>query len=99
MKDNEQILTIYGNLCDLQSRFSCALQNAHCLFAWFSECSHAVSDNNELDAFFSVIDHMDTLNELFDDYTSDLLNYLHGNLKEDEAEKMNQQREGIAPKD
>lgn len=98
MKDSEQVLKIYGDLSGLQSRFSCALQNAHILFSWYTECSKAITDKSELDALFGIIDHMDTLNELLSDYTDDLRYYLHDKLQEDEAEKSNQQRERYLPK-
>lgn len=102
-KDYEQVLKIWGDLCDLQSRFSCALQNAHFLFSWYAECSKAITDAYELDALYSVIDQMGFLNQLFDDYTSDMGHYLHEKYKEgdawEKAAKANQQREGNVPKD
>lgn len=102
-KDYEEVLMLWGNLCDLQTRFACALQNAHFLFSWYTECSSTLANNGELDALFSVIDHMDVLNQLFSDFNDDFGYYLHEKSKEGEAwekaEKVNQQREGYAPKD
>lgn len=58
--------------------------------------------NSELDALFSVIDHMDVLNQSFYDFNDDMSYYLHEKGTEGEAwekaEKANQQREGYAPK-
>ena len=100
-KDYEQVLKIYGDLCDVQSRFSCALQNAHFLFGWYAECSKTIVNSEELNALYSVFDQMSFLNQLFDDFTSDMGYYLHEKQQEGEAwekaEKANQQREGYAP--
>lgn len=89
-KDYEEVLMLWGNLCDLQTRFACALQNAHFLFSWYTECSSTLANNGELDALFS-------------DFNDDFGYYLHEKSKEGEAwekaEKANQQREGYAPKD
>lgn len=100
--DLKEITLLWGELCDLQTRFACALKNAHFLFSWYTECSSTLANNSELDALFSVLDHMDALNQFFDDLTSDMSYYLHEDRPEGEAwekaEKANQQREGYAPK-
>ena len=100
--DLKEITMIWGELCDLQTRFACTLQNAHFLFSWYTESSNTIANNPEMDALFSVIDHMDVLNQFFDDLTSDMSYYLHEDSTEGEAwekaEKANQQREGYAPK-
>ena len=100
--DLKEITLLWDELCDLQTRFACALKNAHFLFSWYTECSSTLANNSELDALFSVLDHMDALNQFFDDLTSDMSYYLHEDRTEGEAwekaEKANQQREGYAPK-
>lgn len=101
--DLKEITLLWGELCDLQTRFACALKNAHFLFSWYTECSNARANNNELDALYSVIDHMDELNQSFYDFNDDMSYYLHEKGIEGEAwekaEKTNQQREGYTPKD
>ncbi len=100
--DLKEITMLWGELCDLQTRFACVLKNAHFLFSWYTECSSTLANNSELDALFSVLDHMDALNQFFDDLTDDMSYYLHEDRTEGEAwekaEKANQQREGYAPK-
>lgn len=100
--DLKEITMLWGELCDLQTRFACALKNAHFLFSWYTECSSTIANNSELDALFSVIDHMDVLNQSFYDFNDDMSYYLHEKGTEGEAwekaEKVNQQREGYAPK-
>lgn len=84
----------------LPSKYSWKKSNF--LFSWYTECSSTLANNSELDALFSVLDHMDALNQFFDDLTSDMSYYLHEDRTEGEAwekaEKANQQREGYAPK-
>lgn len=100
--DIKEITLLWGELCDLQTRFACALKNAHFLLSWYMECSSAIANNSELDALYSVIDHMDVLNQSFYDFNDDMSYYLHEKGIEGEAwekaEKTNQQREGYTPK-
>lgn len=66
------------------------------------ECSSTIANNSELDALYSVIDHMDVLNQSFYDFNDDMSYYLHEKGIEGEAwekaEKINQQREGYTTK-
>lgn len=75
--DLKEITMLWGELCDLQTRFACALKNAHFLFSWYKECSSTIANNSELDALYSVIDHMDVLNQSFYDFNDDMSYYLH----------------------
>lgn len=101
--DIKEITLLWGELCDLQTRFACALKTAHFLFSWYTECSSAIANNGELDALYGVIDHMDILNQCFYDFTDDMSYYLHEKGIEGEvwekAEKINQKREGYTPKE
>ena len=79
------------------------IENRAFSLSWYTECSNAIANNNELDALYSVIDHMDVLNQSFYDLNDDMSYYLHEKGIEGEAwekaEKINQQREGYTPKD
>lgn len=83
--DLKEITMLWGELCDLQTRFACALKNAHFLFSWYKECSSTIANNSELDALYSVIDHMDVLNQSFYDFNDDMSYYLHEKGIEGEA--------------
>lgn len=48
--DLKEITLLWGELCDLQTRFACALKNAHFLFSWYTECSNARATPRRIEA-------------------------------------------------